>query len=287
MGRVAAILLALLVGACLAAPLYAAHVSGTDPFRTNVLGALPDGAPVMEALPGQLGAVPVGPGWRGAYALGADGLGRDVAARLLYGGRASLAIAAGATLICLTLAAVLGVLAGFLAGPVDAVIAGGLDLLWAFPVTLLAICLAAVLVGSEQGGSLLIPAGILSVVYIPYVARPIRAQVAGLRHAEFVTAARATGAAPTRVLIRHILPQLRGTLLAFLPLVAGMVLLTEASLSVLSIGVQAPHASWGTLLSDGQALVSSRPLVAIAPGVLILITVLCLNVLASTTKQRP
>jgi len=285
MDRIAGILLALIVAACLAAPLYAARVSGTDPFRTNIMGALPDGAAVLDASPGLLGVVPVGPGWRGAYALGADGLGRDVAARLLYGGRVSLAIAVVATVACLVLATVLGVLAGFLAGPVDAVIAGGLDLLWAFPVTLLAICLSAVLVGSAEGDSLWIPAGILSIVYIPYVARPIRAQVAGLRHAEFVTAARAAGAAPGRVLIRHILPQLRGTLLAFVPLVAGMVLLTEASLSVLSIGVQAPHASWGTLLSDGQGLISSRPLVAIAPGLAILVTVLCLNVLASARRQ--
>ena len=285
MDRIAGIVLALLIAACLAAPIYAARVSGTDPFRTNVLGTLTDGTPVLAEVTGELGAVPIGPGWRGAYALGADGLGRDVAARLLYGGRVSLAIAGGATVVCLALAAVLGVLAGFLAGPVDAVIAGGLDLLWAFPVTLLAICLSAVLVGSAQGDSLLIPAGILSIVYVPYVARPIRAQVAGLRHAEFVTAARSVGASPARVLWRHVLPQLRDTLLAFLPLVAGMMLLTEASLSILSIGVQAPHASWGTLLADGQALVSSRPLVAIAPGFLILVTVLCLNVLASARRQ--
>ena len=285
MDRIAGIVLAFLIAACLAAPIYAARVSGTDPFRTNVLGTLTDGTPVLAEVPGALGAVPIGPGWRGAYALGADGLGRDVAARLLYGGRVSLAIAGSATVVCLALAAVLGVLAGFLAGPVDAVIAGGLDLLWAFPVTLLAICLSAVLVGSAQGDNLLIPAGILSIVYVPYVARPIRAQVAGLRHAEFVTAARSVGASPARVLWRHVLPQLRDTLLAFLPLVAGMMLLTEASLSVLSIGVQAPHASWGTLLADGQALVSSRPLVAIAPGFLILVTVLCLNVLASARRQ--
>ena len=277
--------MAFLIAACLAAPIYAARVSGTDPFRTNVLGTLADGTPVLAEVPGKLGAVPIEPGWRGAYALGADGLGRDVAARLLYGGRVSLAIAGSATVVCLALAAVLGVLAGFLAGPVDAVIAGGLDLLWAFPVTLLAICLSAVLVGSAQGDSLLIPASILSIVYVPYIARPIRAQVAGLRHAEFVTAARSVGASPARVLWRHVLPQLRDTLLAFLPLVAGMMLLTEASLSVLSIGVQAPHASWGTLLADGQALVSSRPLVAIAPGFLILVTVLCLNVLASARRQ--
>ena len=285
MDRIAAVIVAFLIAACLAAPIYAARVSGTDPFRTNVLGTLADGTPVLAEVPGKLGAVPIGPGWRGAYALGADGLGRDVAARLLYGGRVSLAIAGSATVVCLALAAVLGVLAGFLAGPVDAVIAGGLDLLWAFPVTLLAICLSAVLVGSAQGDSLLIPAGILSIVYVPYVARPIRAQVAGLRHAEFVTAARSVGASPARVLWRNVLPQVRDTRLAFLPLVAGMMLLTEASLSVLSIGVQAPYASWGTLLADGQALVSSRPLVAIAPGFLILVTVLCLNVLASARRQ--
>ena len=109
MDRIAGVILAFLIAACLAAPIYAARVSGTDPFRTNVLGTLADGTPMLAEVPGKLGAVPIGPGWRGAYALGADGLGRDVAARLLYGGRVSLAIAGSATVVCLALAAVLGV----------------------------------------------------------------------------------------------------------------------------------------------------------------------------------
>ena len=285
MGKLALIVLALLVAACLAAPLYA-HVAGTDPFRTNILGTLPGGAPVLGEQPGLLGVEPAGPTWRGAYLLGADTLGRDVAARLLYGGRVSLGIATTATVTCLLLATALGVLAGYLAGAADAVIAGGLDLLWAFPVTLLAICLSAVLVGSSGGDSLALPAAILSIVYVPYVARPIRAEVAALRSAEFVTAARSAGASPWRILWRHVLPQLRGTLLAFLPLVAGMVLLTEASLSILSVGVQAPHASWGTLIADGQALLYTRPLVAIAPGLAVLVTVLALNTLAQSLGRR-
>ena len=284
MGRLAALVLAVLVGACALAPWYAAHVSGMDPFRTNVLGALPDGTPVLAAQ--ELGVTPAGPTGRGAYLLGADGLGRDVAARLLYGGRVSLGIAFVATVLCLVLSTVLGVAAGFLAGPADAVIAGTLDLLWAFPVTLLAICLAAVLAGSSESDSLALPTAILSIVYIPYVARPIRAEVAGLRGAEFVTAARSVGAGPWRILWRHVLPQLRGTLLAFLPLIAAMVLLTEASLSILSVGVQAPYASWGTLIADGQALLYVRPLVAIAPGVLIMATVLSLNALAQSMARE-
>ena len=124
MGRLAALVLAVLVGACALAPWYAAHVSGMDPFRTNVLGALPDGAPVLAAQ--ELGVTPAGPTGRGAYLLGADGLGRDVAARLLYGGRVSLGIAFVATVLCLVLSTVLGVSAGFLAGPADAVIAAPL-----------------------------------------------------------------------------------------------------------------------------------------------------------------
>ncbi len=272
--------LALIIAACAAAPLYA-RLAQTDPFRTQVMATTPDGTPVLaENTEGLgLGTTPIGPTWRARYFLGADRLGRDVMARLLYGGRTSLLIAAVATVLCLGVAAALGVAAGFLGGLTDAVLAGGLDLLWAFPVTLLAISLSIVLIGHEGADSLALPIGILGIVYVPYIARPLRAQVIELRQTEFVDAARALGATPGHILRRHILPHLGPSLRGFAPLVAAMILLTEAALSVLSVGVQAPSASWGTLIADGQGLIYSRPLVAIAPGLMIMLTVLALNAL--------
>ncbi len=299
MTRLAAAVLLLIATACALAPVYARVVAGTDPFRSNVGGTvLVDGRPadvLAENTEGLgLGVTPVGPAWRGAYLLGADGQGRDVAARLLYGGRTSLGIAAGATILCLVLAAVLGVASGFLGGWVGNVLAGLLDLLWAFPVYLLAISLGIVLIGQSlqigpirvAGDSLVLPVLILGAVYIPYVARPLRAEVIALRGTDFIEAASATGGTPWHILRRHVLPNIWPILVGFVPIVAAMALLTEAALSVLSIGVQAPAASWGTLIGDGQALLYTRPVVAIAPGLAVVATVLALNVLGEALRLR-
>jgi peptide/nickel transport system permease protein len=282
---VALAVLGLIVAACALAPVYARHIAGVDPFRSNPTG-MAVGGPVLAENPG-LGVTPIGPGWRRAYLLGADQLGRDVAARLLYGGRNSLLIAGSATVLCLALALATGVLAGFLGGAVDAVLSALLDLLWAFPVYLLAISLAIVLINEGlrlgpvtlEADSLALPILILGLVYVPYVARPIRATVIALREQDFVQAATATGGSRLHILRRHMLPQVWPALIGFAPVVAALTLLTEAALSVLGIGVQPPAASWGTLIGDGQTLIYSRPWVAITPGLAVVATVLALNVL--------
>ncbi len=285
--RAALLMLALIVCACLLAPVYAAAVSRTDPFRSNVLGVVA-GQDVLAEDPAGLGTLPIGPGWRGAYLLGADTLGRDVAARLLYGGRTSLLVAAAATALCLLLGGSAGVMAGAAGGWVDGVLSGAIDLLWAFPVTLLAISLSLVLLSgplrlgpvSIAEDSVVLPVLILGVVYAPYVARPVRAALVALRGALFIEAARATGGGWWHVLRRHLLPQLGPLLAGLAPIVAALMLLTEAALSVLGLGVQAPGASWGTLIADGQGLLHQRPVVAIAPGVAVAATVLALNAVA-------
>ena len=290
--RPALALLAIILLACLLAPVYAAHISGTDPFRTNVLGQV-NGADVLAESPAGIGTMPIGPAWRGPYLLGADALGRDVAARLLYGGRTSLLVAGAATLLCLALGAAAGTLAGAFAGAVDSVMSAVLDLLWAFPVTLLAICLSlALLAGPLQLGplmvqedSLLLPILVLGLVYAPYVARPVRAALVDLRTAPFIEAARATGGNPFHILRRHLLPQLVPLLSGLAPIVAAMMLLTEAALSVLGLGVQQPGASWGTLIADGQNLLHERPIVAIAPGLAVAATVLALNAVAERLRD--
>lgn len=279
-------MLALIVGSAVLAPLYARWVSGTDPFRSAPMARVA-GEPVLAENEG-LGVTPIGPGWRGAFLLGADDLGRDVAARLLYGGRTSLLVAGAATLLCLALGTAAGVLAGFGGRAIDAVLSGVLDLLWAFPVYLLAISLAVVLVneGLHLGPLVLaadskaLPILILGLVYVPYVARPVRAETRALAAREFVEAARATGGGTAHILRRHILPLLRPLLLGLAPIVAAATLLTEAALSVLGVGIQPPSASWGTLIADGQTLIYSRPAVAIAPGLAVMLTVLALSVLA-------
>lgn len=292
----AALVLLLLVTACAAAPFYAAYIGGSDPFASNIQGRIGATGPLilMQNTAGLgLGATPVGPGWRGAYLLGADGQGRDVAARLLYGGRTSLLIAVAATGLTLAAAGVLGVLAAASGGWVDSALRWLLDLVWAFPVFLLAISLSAVLASSGlrlgalsiSSDSLALPMLILAVVFIPYVARPVRVQVLSLNRTDFVVAAMALGGSPLHIIRRHILPPVRTTLLLFGPTVLAFDILTEASLSVLGVGVQSPAASWGTLIADGQSLIYTRPLVAIAPGVAVVVTVLALNLLADGIRS--
>lgn len=291
--------LLVIVLACLMAPLYAAHVSATNPFESDLNGSvIIDGQSRQVLEPSTtglgLGLTPMGPTWHfGPYMLGADNQGRDVAARLLYGGRNSLLIAGSAAVLCLSLAALIGVVSGFFGGLVDTVLTRILDVLWAFPIFLLAISLSIVLISQPlkigpleiRSGSLALPIFIIGIVYVPYVARPIRGHVLSLMKAEFVTAAIGLGASPWRILCVDILPNIVTRVIVFVPLMLALNMITESALSFLSIGVQPPDASWGTIIQDGQGLLYSRPTVALAPGIAIAVTVLALNIFGDGVRD--
>jgi peptide/nickel transport system permease protein len=281
----------LILLACLLAPVYA-HWAGVQPFKSTLDAVVSiDGVdrPVME-LPTDglaLGYTPIGPTWRlGSYFLGADNQGRDVMARLLYGGLNSFAIAGAATIFTLTFATLIGLVAGFFGGIVDMVLSRILDVLWAFPVYLLAISLSVVMITEGltigpitiESGSLWLPIFIIGLIYIPYVARPVRGQVMALRNSDFVMAAIGLGAPSHRIMLKDILPNITTTLIVFVPIMMALNMLTESALSFLSIGVQPPDASWGTIIQDGQTLLYTRPVVALAPGLMIVASVLSLNV---------
>ncbi len=291
--------LVVIVALCLCAPLYARYVAHTHPFRSNLDGStIVNGktVPVMrDSTTGLgLGVTPIGPTWDlHHYFLGADSQGRDVAARLLYGGRNSLLIGTAAALISCAVATLIGLVAGFFGGLVDGVLSRLLDVVWAFPVYLLAISLSTVLIARGvsfgpfrlESGSLLLPIAIIGLVYIPYVARPIRGEVLSLRQREFVEAAIGLGASTWRLIWSDILRNVVTTVIVFFPLMLAIDMLTEAALSFLSIGVQEPNASWGTIILDGQDLLYTRPAVAIAPGIAIALTVLALNVLGDGIRD--
>ncbi len=289
--------LILVVVASLAAPLYAKYVSGTDPFRSSLSAKITiDGkkVPVMERSTEGLGlgVTPIGPTWGPRYLLGADSQGRDVAARLLYGGRNSLLIAGSATAICLFLAALVGVTAGFFGDRRHGVVAParralGLSGLSAGHLALDRADRPRLTIGpfTIQSNSLLLPILIIGVIYVPYVARPIRGQVMTLKKSEFVLAAMASASARRRILVKDILPNVSTTLIVFVPLMMALNIITESALSFLSIGVQPPDASWGTIIQEGQALLYSRPAVSLAPGIAIVITVLALNVLGDGVRD--
>lgn len=288
----------LIVIVSLLAPVYASFAK-TDPFRSSLDAMIEingQQVPVMEPSTEGLGLgyTPIGPTWElGNYFLGADNQGRDVMARLLYGGRNSLLIAGASTVITILFATVIGLAAGFFGGATDTILSRILDVLWAFPVYLLAISLSIVLIAhgidlgiiTLEAGSLWLPIFIIGIVYIPYIARPIRGQVLALRRSEFVLAAIGLGVPEPRILLRDILPNVSTTLIVFVPLMLAINMLTESALSFLSIGVQPPDASWGTIIQDGQGLLYTRPWVALAPGIAIALSVLVLNVLGDGLRD--
>jgi peptide/nickel transport system permease protein len=185
------------------------------------------------------------------------------------------------------------VAAGYFGGLVDGVLSRLLDVVWAFPVYLLAICLSVVLLtkGLSIGpitigaGSLWLPILITALVYVPYVARPLRGQVMSLREKEFIASAIGAGAGDLRVMRREVLPNVLPTVVVLLPLMISIDMLTESALSFLSIGVQPPDASWGTIIQDGLGLLYTRPAVALAPGIAIALTAVALNLLGDGVRD--
>jgi peptide/nickel transport system permease protein len=294
------VLFLLIVVVSLLAPFYANHIAKTDPFSSNLTGTTTvDGKEVEVVQETQsglgLGVIPIGPTWQTNYFIGADNQGRDVMARVLYGGRASLQIGVASAVICTLLALALALLAGFFRGWTDSVLSRVMDLIWAFPVYLLAISLATVLLTKAGGlkwgpvtvdpSSLWVPTWIIAIVYIPYVYRPLRGQVLSVREKEYIEASISQGASNTRLMFAEILPNVVSTAIVLLPLMIATTILTEAALSFLGIGVQAPQASWGTIIDDGQNLLYTRPMVAIVPGIFIVLTVLALNVLGDGVRD--
>jgi peptide/nickel transport system permease protein len=272
----------------LAAPLWANHVAGTGPDTPHTTEKVEVDGVRKDVV--SLDGTPIGPLWfsaGGKFFLGADGtLGRDEMVRLMYGGRTSLLIGIVSALITTLLAVLLGLLAGYYRGWPDSVISRAMDILWAFPVLLLAIALGAALaVGGLQlgpisisGGSIWIPILIIGFVYTPYMARPLRGEVLALREKEFVEAAVAQGAGSLRVMFGELLPNLWSTIIVFFTLNIANNMLLEASLSFVGAGVRPPSSSWGSMISSGFGLLYSAPLLTIIPGAMILLTVLSLNV---------
>lgn len=288
-------LFVLIVLFSLAAPLWAVHVAHTGPNTTHTLEKVEVDGEKREVVDPT--GRPIGPLWFGAggrFFLGADGsLGRDEMVRLMYGGRASLFIGLIAGLITTAAGTVLGLLAGYFRGWRDTLISRTLEVIWAFPVLLLAIALGLVLaVGGLQIGPLTIPSGsiwipimIISVVFVTYTARPVRGEVLSLREKEFVEAAVTQGAGPGRVMFGELLPNIWSTIIVFFTINVANSLLLESALSFLGVGVQSPNASWGTMIASGANLIRSAPLLTILPGVMILLTVLALNVLGDALRD--
>ncbi|HZT85757.1 MAG TPA: ABC transporter permease [Gaiellaceae bacterium] len=291
----------LIVVCCLLAPLYSRHVSGLGQNDTNSGGVITvngrkvhvisqGGTKIVNGQPQIVfGGIPIGAQWGaagGKYILGADELGRDVATRLLYGGRNSLFIGVTSAAICTALSVILALLAGYFGGIVDWVISRFFDLIWAFPVVLLGIALGTALSVNGfhhfginlSGSSLWITILVIAFVFIPYIGRPLRGQVLALRNREFVEAATAQGAGSVRIMFTELLPNIASSVLVLFTLIVANAILTEVGLSYLGAGVQLPNPSWGTMIEEGSSRLSTAPQISLWAGIAIAITVLAINV---------
>jgi peptide/nickel transport system permease protein len=285
------VLFIVLVAIALAAPFWANNVAHTTPDRNNLSATVTIDGKEVDVV--DVEGVPIGPTWQKKFFLGADSNGRDLMVRLLYGARNSLFIGVTASLITLFLAVLLGVTAGYYRGWVDSIISRAFDVLWAFPVLLLGIALGVSLATTGlnvgfihlKSGSLWIPTIIIGVVGVVYLARPIRGQVLSLREKEFVEAARSQGMGNLRIMFGELLPNVASTLLVFFPLIVANAILLEAALSFLGAGVRPPSPSWGTMISDGLDSLISAPHQTLAPGIMLVLTVLSLNIFGEGVRD--
>ena len=287
-------LFVVLVAIALAAPIWAHDVAHTDAYANHLTDTIKEGNKTVNVV--AFNGIPVGPQWfkaGGRFFLGADGNGRDIMVRLLYGARISLLIGVSAAIITAFFAVIVGLLAGYFRGVTDTVLSRAMDIVWAFPVVILGVALGTALnlgglkIGpiNIQAGSKLIPILIIGLVYIPYIARPLRGQVLSLREKEFVDAARAQGAGPLRIMFTEVLPNLASTIIVFLPLAVANAILLEAYLSFLGAGVQPPTPSWGQMINDGISKITTAPHLTIVPGLMLVLTVLSLNIFGDGVRD--
>lgn len=216
-----------------------------------------------------------------AEPLGTDGLARSMMSRLVFGARASLQTAVAAVAIALVVGLVVGVLAGYVGGWMETALGIVTDSVLAFPGLVLLMVLAAFLQPSIT--TLIVG---LSVLAFPSFARLARANTLRYKSTEFVQAARALGAPTVSILIREIVPNVIGVLAAYAGIVTSNLVIAEASLSYLGLGIPPPTPSWGNLISDGQAVLRQQPYYVFAPTVVLFLTVFSINIIGEWMRSR-
>ena len=214
------------------------------------------------------------------HLLGTDELGRDALSRLIAGAKVSLVAALQGTALTLAIGVPLGLAAGFFRGWVEKIIMFVTDVLMSFPGILLAIAIAGIL-----GPSLTNAMIALGVVLAPGAIRLVRGSVLAVREETYVEAARSIGTSSGQILFRHILPNVVPPLIVYVAVLAGQVMLIEAGLSFLGVGVQPPQASWGSMLSTAVAFIAQAPWLAVFPGVMIALCVFSLNLLGDGIRD--
>ena len=214
------------------------------------------------------------------FPFGTDALGRDLLSRIMFGARLSIRVAALSVAIATLVGGALGLVSGYLGGFADMAIGRVLDVFFAFPAILLALGIVAAL-GPDPNNVIVA----IAVVYTPIFARVVRGPVLALKAREFVEAARAVGATGSRIVVRHIVPNLMSTLIVQVSLALSWAVLTEGALSFLGLSAQPPAPSWGVMLSEGRQYLEFATHLAIFPGLAIMVAVLGFNLLGDGLRD--
>jgi len=212
-----------------------------------------------------------------AHPMGTDTLGRDILARVLSGGQISLMVALIATLVSLLIGVSYGATAGYLGGRIDDVMMRVVDVLYSLPYVIIVIVLLALLPAKTPTGQLAQLFFALGAVSWLTMARIVRGQVMSLKHQEFVLAARATGVSTPRIIFRHLVPNALGPVIVYATLTIPSIMLSEAFLSFLGLGVKSPRVSWGLMAADGAQTLAIYPWQLIFPGMTMALMLLSLN----------
>ncbi len=215
------------------------------------------------------------------YPLGTDRIGRDILSRIMYGARVSLTISLVGIFVGGIIGASLGMLAGYFGGWIDTVIMRLVDISLALPAILLALVLAAA-TGPSFQTIIVVVAFVLWALY----ARQVRGEVLSIRERDFVARARVAGASQVRIMVRHILPNVTNTIIVLATLQVGSVIILEAALSFLGLGIPRPTPAWGIMVADGRQLIVSAWWISFFPGLAITLTVFSLNLLGDWLRDR-
>lgn len=209
--------------------------------------------------------------------MGTDQFGRDMASRLLYGGRLTLGAALAAALVATLPGTLLGLLAGYFGGAIDAVISRSTDMILAIPSLLLALLIVAVL-----GPGLVAAAWGVGLAGLPSTIRVVRSAVVRVRRMRYVMAARAVGCSEARIVARHVLPNVAGTVVVIATLQVGWAMLNASALSFLGLGPAPGAPEWGSMLNEGRLYLRQAPWIAAAPGIVLTLTILAVNLLGDS-----
>lgn len=279
----------LICSASFATPWFESHWAGRTAVEQNLDGSIKLDGKQVEVV--DLKGMPaVGPGLRKEYTFGSDGLGRDVFIRALAGGSVSLRVGIGATTLCIVLGTLIGLVGGYYRGRIDKALTYIVDVMIAFPFMLFAIALSAAIATSGQIGpikasSILVPMIMLGALSSFGFSRVIRANAIELGNKEYVEAARALGGNDRRIMFVHVLPHLTPTIITYSGILLAAMILGEAGLSFLGVGVMPPTPSWGNLINDGRAFYSTAWWVAAGGGIPVMLTVLCANLVGEGLEE--